>query len=150
MAKIIPNEEKVFMVSMSTNTTYSGSAALKAMNEWYTMEDVTNTVKPYKVYTALLTQTGTGAPTAIVLENTTGIAVTWNRSTAFAYNTNEGFSSDPNKIAVFFTYSNNDFLKSFKCIRYSTGGDYKVGIYLDPIDNTEGMDNSTIEIRVYN
>lgn len=55
---IIPAEEKVFMVSNSTNTTYSGSAALKAMQQWYTMEDVTNTVRPYKVYTALLTQSG--------------------------------------------------------------------------------------------
>lgn len=58
MAKIIPAEEKVFMVSKSTNTTYSGSAALKAMQEWYTMDDVSNTVKPYKVFTALLTQSG--------------------------------------------------------------------------------------------
>lgn len=58
MAKTIPNEEKVFMVSKNTNTTYSGSAALKAMSEWYTMEDVSNTVKPYKVFTALLTQSG--------------------------------------------------------------------------------------------
>lgn len=55
---IIPAEEKVFMVSNSTNTTYSGSAALKAMQQWYTMEDVTNTVRPYKVFTALLTQSG--------------------------------------------------------------------------------------------
>ena len=58
MAKIIPQDEKVFMVSKSTNTTYSGSASLKAMQEWYTMEDVANTVKPYKVFTALLTQSG--------------------------------------------------------------------------------------------
>ena len=58
MAKTIPADEKVFMVSKTTNTTYSGSAALKAMNEWYTMDDVTNTVRPYKVYTALLTQSG--------------------------------------------------------------------------------------------
>jgi hypothetical protein len=58
MAKTIPADEQVFMVSKSTNTTYSGSAALKAMNEWYTMEDVTNTVQPYKVFTVLLTQNG--------------------------------------------------------------------------------------------
>ena len=57
---IIPAEEKVFMVSNSTNTTYSGSAALKAMQQWYTMEDVTNTVRPYQVFTALLTQSGEG------------------------------------------------------------------------------------------
>jgi hypothetical protein len=41
---IIANDEKVFMVSKSTNTTYSGSAALKAMQEWYTMQDVKDTV----------------------------------------------------------------------------------------------------------
>jgi hypothetical protein len=40
----IPNEEKVFMVSNGTNTTYSGSASLKAMQEWYTMQDVIDTV----------------------------------------------------------------------------------------------------------
>lgn len=41
---IIPVDEKVFMVSNSTNTTYSGSASLKAMNEWYTMQDVIDSV----------------------------------------------------------------------------------------------------------
>jgi hypothetical protein len=41
---IIPAAEKVFMVSNSTNTTYSGSAALKAMQQWYTMQDVIDTV----------------------------------------------------------------------------------------------------------
>lgn len=59
---IIPAQEKVFMVSNDTNTTYGGSDALQAMNQWYTMEDVSNTVKPYKVFTALLTQSGDNDP----------------------------------------------------------------------------------------
>lgn len=33
---------------------------------------------PYKVYSALLTQAGTDAPVAIVLENTLGVTFTWN------------------------------------------------------------------------
>jgi hypothetical protein len=41
---IIPAEEKVFMVSNSTNTIYSGSASLKAMQQWYTMQDVVDSV----------------------------------------------------------------------------------------------------------
>jgi hypothetical protein len=73
---IIPQEEKVFMVSNSTNTTYSGSAALKAMQQWYTMQDVTDTVKPYKVYTALLTQSG-GADPAILSEGDLTIGITY-------------------------------------------------------------------------
>jgi hypothetical protein len=58
---IIPAQEKVFMVSNGTNTTYGGSAALQAMNQWYTMEDISDSVAvtaPYKVFTALLTQSG--------------------------------------------------------------------------------------------
>ena len=43
---IIPSNEKVFMVSNSTNTTYSGSAALQAMNQWYTMQDISDTIGP--------------------------------------------------------------------------------------------------------
>lgn len=41
---IIPNDEKVFMVDKTTNTRFSGSAATKAMQEWYTMQDVIDTV----------------------------------------------------------------------------------------------------------
>jgi hypothetical protein len=69
---IIPAEEKVFMVSNSTNTTYSGSAALKAMQQWYTMEDVTNTVRPYQVFTALLTQSGGDDPIILYFDDTPG------------------------------------------------------------------------------
>ena len=62
---IIPADEKVFMVDKRTNTTYGGSAALQAMQEWYTMQDVSDSVGgailPYKVFTALLTQSGGGS-----------------------------------------------------------------------------------------
>lgn len=77
MAKTIPNDEKVFMVSKSTNTIYSGSAALKAMNDWYTMEDVSNTVRPYKVFTALLNQSGEGAEESINGEDAFNKGVTY-------------------------------------------------------------------------
>jgi hypothetical protein len=64
---IIPANEKVFMVSNGTNTTYGGSAALKAMQQWYTMQDVIDTVGgggggTYQVFTALLSQNGSSDP----------------------------------------------------------------------------------------
>ena len=62
---IIPANEKVFMVSNNTNTTYSGSAALQAMQQWYTMQDISDSIQPYKVFTALLTQTGVDSPNSI-------------------------------------------------------------------------------------
>lgn len=41
--------------------------------------------RPYKVYTALITQTGTSAPLSIVLENTLGGTITWTRTGVGAY-----------------------------------------------------------------
>lgn len=73
---IIPSDEKVIMVSGNVNTTYSGSKSLKELSEWYTMEDVTNTVRPYKVYTALLTQSGESASVNIK-EGTLTVGVTY-------------------------------------------------------------------------
>ena len=86
---IIPANEKVFMVSNDTNTTYGGSAALQAMNQWYTMQDISDSVvvtAPYKVYTALLTQSGTDAPVATVLENTFNETFTFTRMGPGMYN----------------------------------------------------------------
>lgn len=40
---------------------------------------------PYKVYKALLTQTGTDAPVATVLENTLGVDLVWTRDSAGVY-----------------------------------------------------------------
>jgi hypothetical protein len=58
----IPNSQKTFSFNEGANTTYSGSASMKALSKWYTMQDITDTIRPYKVYTALLTQSGKGDP----------------------------------------------------------------------------------------
>ena len=41
--------------------------------------------RPYRVYTALLTQSGTNAPVATVLENTLGYDIVWGRLNAGEY-----------------------------------------------------------------
>lgn len=41
---IIPDGEKVLMTSADVNTTYGGSAALKELNKWYTIEDIAETI----------------------------------------------------------------------------------------------------------
>jgi len=76
---LIPNNEKVFMVSNGTNTTYSGSAALKAMQQWYTMQDVIDTVgggASYREYYGIIRILG---PNLVVeeLQNTIGAPLTF-------------------------------------------------------------------------
>ena len=60
-------------------------------------------VASYKVYTALLTQTGTAAPVATILENTTGETITWSRtSTGVFVATISGAVFTVDKTIVFF------------------------------------------------
>jgi hypothetical protein len=73
---IIPADEKVFMVDKRTNTTYGGSQALQDMQQWYTMQDVADSVQPYKVFTALLTQSG-GSSTNFIGSGELTIGVTY-------------------------------------------------------------------------
>lgn len=101
---IIPAEEKVFMVSNSTNTTYSGSAALKAMQQWYTMEDVTNTVRPYQVFTALLTQSGGD-----------GASTTFGYNNIYKGTTYTIVSLEPGEDVMPYGAPNNDVGTSFIC-----------------------------------
>lgn len=73
---IIPSTAKVLNQYENVNTTYGGSKAMKAQSKWYTMQDIEDTInasKPYKVFTALVSQTGNdsqqtaGAEAPIVL-----------------------------------------------------------------------------------
>ena len=71
--------------------------------------------RPYKVYTALLSQTGTDAPTAVVLENTLGGAIVWTTlgdgqyigTLASAFTANKTWLSllKPQQIALEFTFT---------------------------------------------
>jgi len=117
---IIPNDEKVFMVSNTTNTTYSGSQALKDMNEWYTMEDIKNTVLPYKVYTALLTQSGGDESTGIYSGPVTK-GVTYEIVKEDGDYSNVGAPN--NNAGTFFLATNNEIPNSYGsgALIYNTG-----------------------------
>jgi hypothetical protein len=59
----------------------------------------------YKVYTALLSQSGTDAPVPIILENTLGAVIVWSRLTSGIYNgtLSGAFTNDK----TFFSFSGN-------------------------------------------
>jgi len=107
----------------------------------------------YKVYTALLTQTGTAAPTAIVLENTLGGTVLWTRATNGVYVGTLSSAFTTNKTVVFCTKDTTSPTGTAGVmIRASWGSASTVGISV--LNNVGGIDgqlaNTSIEIRVYN
>jgi len=75
-----------FKVLFNGTTTISGSITGTSIiksggtSTEYLMADGSVTTASYKVYTALLTQTGTSTPVATILENTTGGTITWSRT----------------------------------------------------------------------
>lgn len=108
---VIPNDEKLFMVSKSTNTTYSGSAALKAMNEWYTMQDIIDTVGG-----------GGGVPTlqqVLVAGNfTSGVTIQM---------INGGISVDSESVCIGATTQNGTAISGIALGSTGTGGYFQGG-----------------------
>ena len=122
--------------------------------------------RPYKVYTALLTQSGTDAPVATVLENTLGYDIVWNRLNAGGYlaTATEFTIEDVNK---FYCNIGNRLLSeaSTDIVSYivevsnlPVGSPSSFEVYTKTIMNSTGVvtrgDNvlgfTPIEIRVYN
>lgn len=114
---------------------------------FYTQDDI----RGYKVYTALLTQTGFLAPSAIVLENTIG-TVTWAYEGLGQYSATF-FGYTPQKIVVF-TGAGTAGSKTYVIQGYENVFP-PYGVWIDTSDSTTGLglDNvlvdAPIEIRIY-
>lgn len=102
----------------------------------------------YKVYSALLAQSGEDAPTATVLENTLGGDIIWERITdgeysgtlTDAFTLNKSWSTYP-------TISGQDstILVDFLDVNTFYISTFSSGVAADNL-----LDNASIEIRVYN
>lgn len=105
----------------------------------------------YLVYTALLSQSGTDAPTAIVLENTLGFTPTFSRSNAGLYNINatEFSTIDVDKLLIFTGTGNVGGNINLNVFTVFSGGatiDLQVA---SGGANVDILNNTPIEIRIY-
>ena len=101
-----------------------------------------NPIGNYKVYTDLLTQSGTDDPVATVLENTLGIELVWTRQGEGSYiGTSFGLFSNPLKVGIILSSIQNPIT--------TAGENDENTIYIET--NTDGdLYNAFLEIRVYN
>ena len=109
--------------------------------------------RPYKVYTAVLTQQNTNAPSAVVLENTLGGTVVWSRnSTGNYYGTLNSAFPIQSKIALFQGGSMWGMLP-LKIIRVQHLNSNTIQIFTQQATDGALVDSSlsgtSIEIRVY-
>jgi len=115
---------------------------------------VTAGAKPYKILTGNLTQTGTGAPTFTILQNTTGVTYTtaYTGVGLYTLTANSGTPFTSNKTQVFIggniatvggdNYFMNTSINSTTVIGISSGS-YGIGF------NDDILSNTPIEIRIY-
>jgi len=106
----------------------------------------------YKVYTALLTQSGTDAPVATVLENTLGGTLVWTRYSAGIYKATLSSVFTENKTVVYPDYAVGYYINNLSTtIRGSRVSSNDISIeYSGGVDfSDEGISNVLIEIRVY-
>jgi hypothetical protein len=102
----------------------------------------------YKVYVALLTQTGTDAPVATILQNTLGVVPTWSYEGVGEYQLNQTGLFTLNKTIVLLggvTGGGDTLVTDVGNVNY---------FYISTSDETDNLANdllskTTIEIRVY-
>lgn len=111
---------------------------------------------PYKVYAALLSQTGTSAPTASVLQNTLEGSTTFTRSVAGLYtieNSAFAFGSANTTFIVnpYSTYRSGANYATVK-VSFSNSGQISIETLLNGVDADSNIlfTNYPVEIRVYN
>lgn len=106
-------------------------------------------IAPYLKYVALLTQSGTSAPTATVLENTLGGTVVWTRNDVGDYTGTLAGAFTANK--TFMLAAVNGETSSSAAIIPSTIGVNSIGFYsTDSSNNAVELNGGCFfEIRVY-
>ena len=105
----------------------------------------------YKTYRALLTQSGSADPTAVVLENTLGESIIWKRSTTGGYTAEKTSGFDITKTF----YNTNGFATTnIELISFINTINSKLVVNVrDTINNLPidaQLSNTPIEILVYN
>lgn len=116
-------------------------------------------IRPYKVYTALLTQSGNiNPPTAIELENTLGFTPTFSRGSEGGYliESSSGFTINKTFLLIGSCYENGDpaSFNGFGIAQVIDSSTINLSTARFTTDGLEVRDswlsNTPIEIRVYN
>jgi hypothetical protein len=138
-----------------TNGSYpSGPGLWKEITMDLCCENNNNNTMNYKVYTALLSQSGTDDPTAVVLENTLGENLTWTRdNVGFYYVISPGGLFVEDKTFVLVSYNDTSSTGQVIWSRNFLDTSDPTRLYVSILDATFNYQDSftdiSIEIRVY-
>lgn len=131
---------------LGTQKTTSGTNKTNPTKN-FTVDSVVQAGLGYTVYTALLTQTGSGDPVATILKNNTSYTYTWARTAGGVYTiTASGNAFTANKTIVF-NNSGVDIAGGYTPPQWTRTSDTVITVTTGGIDNS--MQNASFEIRIY-
>lgn len=114
----------------------------------FTLSDLKHFVRPCKVYTALLSQSGTTPPTATVLDNTIG-TITFTYDGVGNYSATSSGLFTANKTVVFCTVSTDPGNPTYMTARIGSANTITINVF-DINGGVNGFTDASFEIRVYN
>jgi len=113
----------------------------------FSIQEIVNLAIPYKIYNAVLTQSGNLAPVATVLQNTLGGTVVWTRDSDGVYIGTLASAFTPNKTLVQATNSTDKINK----VSNTTANYIELSMFDTALqDYTDAFTKLSIEIKVYN
>lgn len=144
---------------LNSATAILGTELIPVVQGGETKKVAVKDLRPYKVYTALLNQSGTDAPVATVLENTIDTTLMWERFATGQYRLTLPGSpaSGPFIVGKTFAFAGNGLSSALQLgfnNNSSMGVPNDIGMVLrnfNPVlEPTDGITNASIEVRVYN
>ena len=141
------------LTNKSTNVTTDGASDTKypSVKAVKTYVDANSGSSAFTVYSALISQSGTGIPTAKVLENTTGVTFSYTRNSVGNYmitGSSNVFTTD--KTAVIHSINTNGSFSNSRMYAYSIGAQFFTIETYSATTATDGIiTDAFIEIRIY-
>lgn len=138
--------------TVTGSTTFTSSVSADTISATTLYVSGNSITRPYKVYTALISQTGTDVPTTdVILENTLGYVPILSRGVTGIYQIEATAST---LTQIYTIIGNNRNIPNLDIVSLTTGGPppYKVSVYTFSGGTlTDGLLSKTpIEIRIYN
>lgn len=142
---------------VGTSTVTAGNGKKKNQTKNFSMGQIADFVNqqapPYKVYTATITQSGTLAPVATVLQNTLGGEITWAYNSVGAYNIlSEGLFTQGKTTITCSNLFGNFAIQPFPVFEESNFPDslLLLNVNTDTNGTENNIDIAFVEIKVYN
>jgi len=149
---IVPNDTRFIGINPTVDLRERRSARINRETQPNTMQDITDSVRPYKVYTAIVTAWDSDAPVAIELENTIGTITITRQGTGRYTIVSDSLFTEGKTVLFYGSISKRDEYASDPQLisTWENANFIRLDTLIDGADSNFVIWETPIEFRVYN